>query len=291
MMDSGVIPSHLLWTSDGHGKKLIMQFCGHAWSQVYERDYFAFLCKHEKTRKENYMMSPQRSYREELVLWMKEVCRIYDLSLLTLHLAAYILDSFMDYHDIPPFRLRFMASVSLALAAKFEEDGAKIPSYAKIYSVNNPSNPPLPPNCVIFDVEWKVFKFMDCNLHIPTVVHFAYYFVVVGLLETDFAQRADLTERELRMALRDELQQSLDDMLQDLWSLKLPPSWMVSASLIYARRHLNILPDWPYKFQELTQLNLETLRPALNLLHKYYSSRRVRGLRNISPSDSGYLSG
>jgi len=54
---------------------------------------------------------------------------------------------------------------------------------------------------------------MNCNLHIPTAAHFTYYFLVKGLLETDFIQRSDLSELALRMEFRDVLQKFLDDML------------------------------------------------------------------------------
>jgi len=58
--------------------------------------------------------------------------------------------------------------------------------------------------------------------------------------------------------------------LKDLWSLKLPPSWMASASLMYARQYLGLVPKWPEEIAELTELTVEKIQPALTLVHKYY---------------------
>lgn len=44
---------------------------------------------------------------------------------------------------------------------------------------------------------------------------------------------------------------------------------MASASVIYARRFLGLHPEWPDEIAQMTNLTIDNLGPALNLMKKY----------------------
>ncbi|CAB3361058.1 Hypothetical predicted protein [Cloeon dipterum] len=269
---------------------LMMRHCNFEWTEEYELEFFVSLIAQEKQRKGNYMLSPQKEYRNELVLWMKSVCKEFSFNLLTLHLACYILDSFMDEHEIRPFRLRLVATAALSIAAKFEEKTSDVPTFNEMFIIENPHNMEQAiSKDVIFQIELRVFRYLDWNLHVPTVAHFVYFFLVTGLTEADFNQRPEFTENELRLALRDHLQEMLDHMLLDLWSLKVSPSWMASVCFIKARHHLGLHPVWPLKFEQLTKLSIINLQPAFKIAQRY-DKLLVYQHEESSPNDSGYRS-
>lgn len=159
-----------------------MSHLSHWWYTDYADDIEVTL-----KEKENYMMSyflqsPQIDYRQYLVDLMCTIAESKGLNKTTVHLSVYILDMFMDNHNIYPERLKLVALVCLLLAAKFEELECNVP---KIADFNNVIKNQYPYND-FFSLELMILTFMDWNLTIPTAANFVEHYVGYVVQNSDY---------------------------------------------------------------------------------------------------------
>lgn len=89
------------------------------WAIVdYEEDHLSVLNQRELNRVQISFHSRQIANRAMLVKFIKEIAISKELDQLSIHLAVYILDVFMDMHNIIDSRLKLVALAALLLASK-----------------------------------------------------------------------------------------------------------------------------------------------------------------------------
>lgn len=78
--------------------------------------------------------APQIDCRLHLIDLLHKVCLRRQFTRNTLHLAAYLLDLYMEHHNISTATLNMVGIVTLIIAAKFEETECFVPKYTEINS-------------------------------------------------------------------------------------------------------------------------------------------------------------
>uniref|UniRef100_A0A1A9UJJ1 Cyclin N-terminal domain-containing protein n=1 Tax=Glossina austeni TaxID=7395 RepID=A0A1A9UJJ1_GLOAU len=102
------------------------------WVSDYSEDIFQTLLQTEMKRRLIHFRSQQCHFRPMLLKLMKDACDCYNLCRITLHLAVYLLDCFMDIHTIQVDRLNLIVLACLMIAAKIEEADMDMPRFADL---------------------------------------------------------------------------------------------------------------------------------------------------------------
>lgn len=160
-----------------------MSHLSHWWYTEYADDIEETLRERENQLITYYFQSPQIEYRHYLIELICTIAESRSLSRKTVHLSVYILDSFMDNHNIYPERLKLVALVCLLVASKFEERECKVPKIADLNTVIKNQYP----HNDFYSLELMVLTFMNWNLTVPTTATFIERYVgyVVHCSEVD----------------------------------------------------------------------------------------------------------
>lgn len=155
------------------------------WYSNYAMDIDRELRYKEVRRLKRYpflYQSPEVSHREHLINCIRFIAEGEGLGRTSVHLAVYLLDFYMDNHQIVVERLELVAVVCLILACKMEEKEDKIPKITEINgSIQN-----------TFDLkeyislECMILSFYNWNIILPTTAHFIEYFIAEAISEEDF---------------------------------------------------------------------------------------------------------
>ncbi|XP_046658772.1 cyclin-J isoform X1 [Homalodisca vitripennis] len=239
----------------------------------------------ERQRKQFLFNSPQLQLRSHLVGWLKNISEKLKVSYRTIHLAVYILDTFMDNHSISKDRLGFVALVCLMLAAKFEELDSKIPKISELnkydgyrYSSKD-----------FISVEVMVLKFLDFGLTQPTIAHFAEYYTMVTIMPHDL-KSVKFSFRRLADIACNMVAELLDICLKEVRFLQHPPSKVAAACILVTRKRLSLSPAWTPVLAEVTGYKEDSLNFCTNLLMCKIQQENVRRKQWVNSPDHGYIS-
>nr|CAD7575953.1 unnamed protein product [Timema californicum] len=205
----------------------------------------------------------ESQFRPSLVGWMSTVAERMKLCNTTVHLSIYILDVFMDNHSITTERLILVALVCLLLAAKFEERDVNVP---KIHELNELVQNQYPINDFIL-LEIMTLKFLHWNLVIPTVAHFAEYYVTFSTLPSDLKNAPHFSNySELQCYAYDYVKDYLDESLKDVAMHQYQPSLVAASCIAATRLRLHLNPKWTSSLCEYTSYEFSDLQQCVQTL-------------------------
>ncbi|KAK9884424.1 hypothetical protein WA026_007271 [Henosepilachna vigintioctopunctata] len=226
--------------------------------EEYKDDYNQIIREREKRRFVFFHQSPQFSFRKFLVGYIKKIGIKKKLTHCCLQLATYILDIFMDNHQIDPKRLMMVANASLILATKFEEITTNIPKLEEL-------RPPTEKEAISYyiSLEIMILKFFSWDIMIPTPAHYVHYYMQAMLSEEDSRQE---NLRSLIFDLVQMIQKYLDQILEDVHLMQnYSPSKLAVAVIVASRIELD-LTLWHEGLSNLTHYSKEDIQEPLEAL-------------------------
>uniref|UniRef100_A0A1Q3EW39 Putative cyclin b n=1 Tax=Culex tarsalis TaxID=7177 RepID=A0A1Q3EW39_CULTA len=255
----------------------------------YSEDIIWILQESELCRLTMRYTSPQLRYREVMVNFIRSVGEYEQLRRTTIHLAIYMLDAFMDNHNISDNRLNLVALTCVLLAAKIEENEPNVPSLSKLNELVQNQYP-----IADFSVlEVLLLKFFNWNLIIPTAATFVEFWLLYIVDSSDFAGCLSEVQYHKQRTCAIELAlEFLDITLADIKMSNVRPSLLSAACVASARSCVPVLVAWNDTMAEMTGFlwaEIESLvRELMNwralLITKEMASRKRR------PLDSGFIS-
>ncbi|KAG8170869.1 hypothetical protein JTE90_024207, partial [Oedothorax gibbosus] len=143
----------------------------------YADDIHSHLLSRERARFLYHARGAQTHLRPCMLEFLDQVCSSKTLSPVVLHLAAYLMDVFMDNNVIATEHWRLVAVGCLSVAAKLEENTDLIPrnkDFNKVLSDKYNLKD-------IVDFEVSLLTFFKWNVKFPTVAHFLEYYELYAL--------------------------------------------------------------------------------------------------------------
>ncbi|XP_076253209.1 cyclin J [Rhynchophorus ferrugineus] len=202
--------------------------------------------------------SPQLSYRHGMVQHMRSICVNRKLTHCTLHLAVYLMDSFMDCHHIIPEKTLLLANVCLLIAAKFEENTKDIPKITELnsmvngrYSIKEYKN-----------LEVIILDYFSWYVMFPTVAHYAHYYVQAAISRDDLL-KTDERVRSLIYRLHESIVEYLDQIINNVHYMQDFKPSLLAATVIAASRLECQLSMWTYQLEQLTNYTCSDIVNAL----------------------------
>lgn len=194
-------------------------------------------------------ISPQITFRSILVELIREVGQQQNLRRTTVHLAIYLMDSFMDNHNIAHNRLKLTALSCVLLAAKIEENEPKVPTLERM-------NKLLKPKCPLSDfvvLEVVLLKFFNWHLLIPTTAVFVEYWLLHIVSKGDFGPSVSEDQYfERRSRAAELVLEFLDVTLLDITMTNVRPSLLAAACMAATRAILSVKRTWNNSMIKLT---------------------------------------
>lgn len=253
----------------------------------YTSDILDHLLKKESLKPKIHLQSPQLQFRGALVCDLRMYASRLKLTRSTLHSAVWLLDLFMDAHDLRCDRLTDISLVCLSLAAKVEEKFGRAPSIKAIRSV---SDIPLTAETVR-ELEWTVARHARWRLLMPTPVTFALLLVHSLITPRDLVYVSkpgsveDLQEEALAL-----LNSYLDLTLSDVRLNVVDPSIIGCACVACARSDMG-LERWPDWLATLAKHTCLEVLPIIKLLQRMMQTLKSReGVPDTPDTDQGYYS-
>ncbi|XP_074000040.1 cyclin J isoform X2 [Rhodnius prolixus] len=205
--------------------------------------------------------SPQLKYRTKLLDWLKSVAERLTLSNVTVHLGIFLIDKFMDNHNIVINRLASVALVCLLIAAKFEELDSRIPKLTDL------------PALVGYEmslaefVQLEIFVLNSFNWRIswPTPAHFAEFYSLCAVNAGDRDYNCT-PHHHLSDLITSSLRDFLDVTLSDVTLLEYRSSEVAAACLLAARVEHGLRPLWPEMLETITGYTILQLQPVFNVI-------------------------
>ncbi|XP_042240677.1 cyclin-J-like [Homarus americanus] len=227
--------------------------------------------------------SPQIPMRAGIIEFLCMVSERLKLSVATTHLSVYLLDRFMDAHQIADSQLRLTALAAILLAAKFEEKDMNVPRIPELNAfVNNRYG-----TKIFNSMEAFMLKYFNWNVGTVTVAHFAEFYLMHGITAGDTTEGESLAAPALtRQTLWRTTAHFLDITLQDQVFLQWPSSQVAAACVACGRLFCHLLPTWPVALEGTTGYQLQALSQLMDLLLRLNESEEKSSVCNTP--DSGY---
>lgn len=203
----------------------------------YAEECYTYLVCREKHRVLFRNRSPQIEFRDELVSIIRKLCLKYKLSLRVKYLTIYILDYFMDNHQILKDRLQLILVCSLLIAAKVDENDNRIPKYKELLSAPN-----LYSKNEYLEMESKILQFFDWIFLTPITTNYIEYFCCKCFDEKQF------NAKTVKQIAEKYLEKTIDTKFYKFY-----PS-IIAASIIFCTRdNLGFDSNWPKYVQNITK--------------------------------------
>lgn len=255
----------------------------------YSEDIIWILQESELCRLTMRFTSPQLRYREVMVNFIRSVGEYEKLRRTTIHLAIYMLDAFMDNHNISDNRLNLVALTCILLAAKIEENEPSVPSLSKLNQLVQNQYP-----VADFTVlEVLLLKFFNWNLIIPTAATFVEFWLLYIVQARDFeVSTGELPFYERRSRVVEVALEFLDITLTDIKMTNIRPSMLAAACVACARTCLPVLVVWTEPMAEMTGFAWEEIDSLVRELMNWRASliAKESACRKRPPLDSGFIS-
>uniref|UniRef100_A0A1B0AE07 Cyclin-like domain-containing protein n=1 Tax=Glossina pallidipes TaxID=7398 RepID=A0A1B0AE07_GLOPL len=250
------------------------------WISDYSEDIFETLLQTEMKRRIIHFRSQQCHFRPMLLKLIKDACDCYNLCRITLHLAVYLLDCFMDMHTVQVDRLNLTVLACLMIAAKIEEAEMDMPRFADLNSLVG--------DMYTLDefktIECKILASFNFDLIRPSAATFSEYFSYSFITLSDY-------QRQLQSELLsyktiagptlgnkcpysgyDDMQSTLNKKYFELIDISLDylkfanvkPSIIASAGIAAIRKMHGVLPVWTMHLEGLTTYNYDAISPFVD---------------------------
>ncbi|XP_071091123.1 cyclin-J-like [Haliotis cracherodii] len=246
------------------------------WRNLIAADIYATLKQKEQELPVFHSQGFQLSARTYLVDWLSLVVEQLQLSSLTLHLAVFLLDFYMDSVDTDRYKLYLLAMTCLRVACKFEEHIDKLPRPSVLNSL-------LPKTVGIslgydgyllpdfLDMELSVLRFHNWRISAPTTAHFLPYFLTIAADEGDLHNGVPIVSKTVVLPYLEKHAKYFSEIsLQDHTFRDYPPSLTAAACIAASRICLHLSPTWPKHMMLLTDYYLEELLPCMQLMLRYH---------------------
>lgn len=254
----------------------------------YDEDILWILQESELCRLTMRYTSPQLRYREVMVNFIRSVGEYEHLRRTTIHLAIYMLDAFMDNHNISDNRLNLVALTCILLASKIEENEPNVPSLSKLNELVQNQYP-----IADFTVlEVLLLKFFNWHLIIPTLATFVEYWLLYIIKASDFAGCTNEQQFEERRFRAIELVfEFMDITLTDIKMTNIRPSLLAAACIASARSSLPVLVVWTESMAEITGFSWEEVDRLTRELMNWRACliTKETACRKRPALDSGYI--
>ncbi|XP_071448580.1 cyclin-J [Hetaerina americana] len=260
----------------------------------FSLDVIKTLINKEGRRKKFFYRSPQIRERPLLLSWIQKVSEQLNLQNTTFHLAVYVLDIFMDNHDIAPSKLKLLGIVCLLLAAKFEELDSNIPKISRLKKEMDSDVE----STDFITMELVILKFLKWQLAIPTTAHFieifSGYTVQPSDLECCRANHIDVINEKIMCSMKTFkldasgiIQELMDITVKDTSYIKFRPSVIAASIVCLARSQLMLEPQWTSPLPEITGMDETEFSLCLAWLVRESDAREENSMK----IDQGYYTG
>lgn len=224
-----------------------------------------------------------QNVRDSIIDIMKNYCRNKRYSINTLHLATLYLDIYMDSYILSsiPEHQKFVALVTLLLAAKIEENDENIPSIKELLTIvdlsdelgidmNNKQKYNHDQLTAAYKsymklycrVEFMILESLRFNAIRPTVMTFLSVFKNIAVTECDTkdvlnSQHVFITNvEELKIYVNHILKLLSEIVLYDISFNRFNPSKIAAAMIATTRRLLNLKTTWTLQLEFLTHSSI-----------------------------------
>ncbi|KAG8192049.1 hypothetical protein JTE90_025315 [Oedothorax gibbosus] len=235
------------------------------WNENFAQDIHSHLRQQERKRFLYRGYSPQLHLRKRTVKYIHTICEQLEFCTTALHLAVYLMDIFMDNHTIQSKHLQMASLVCLIVAVKVEEQISLVPRNSDFnlilgnkYKLSE-----------FVEMEVTVLSFFRWDVLIPTAAHFAEYYSLYSLRQTDSHDNKPLSSFKLvKVYVLKYINYFLEVSLQDPAYLNYSPSLVAAACVASSRMSLVITPPWPPVLQTVTCYRYSQLKSCVDLLLK-----------------------
>ncbi|XP_060096645.1 cyclin-J-like protein [Heteronotia binoei] len=206
-----------------------------------------------------------RRYLADLLTILSSRCQLCPTAR---HLAVYLLDLFMDRHDVAVKQLCVISMACLLLASKFEEKEDRVP---KLEQLNNFAymcrlNLTLTKKDLL-KMELLLLESFNWNLCLPTAAHFIDYYLLASVSEADLHSGWPVTSvTKVRAFMEKYAHYFLKVSLQDHIFLSFQPSLVAAACVGASRICLEISPSWTTQLELLTCYSWENLAVCIEMM-------------------------
>ncbi|KAK7574364.1 hypothetical protein V9T40_011555 [Parthenolecanium corni] len=225
----------------------------------YKSDIYQYLKSLERARKPFLNRSPQFQERPILIKWLKKMCEKVKFCRMTLHLAVFLLDFFMDSHVIKTEKLTLIASVCFILAGKLEERDCNVP---RISDMNAMLNSSYSKRDIVY-LERIILKHFKWKLTTPTALHFAEYFMEYAVIPQDVCQNC-FDYNYAYNIIHTAVEELLDLLLEDSSLIEEPPSYIAASCILAVRKSFNLSTTWPIELETITAYSESKLENSAN---------------------------
>lgn len=256
------------------------------WVTEYAEDIHRYLYAKQKCRLTYRNSSPQIAYRPVLVDWLSYTCEKMEFSKTVQHLAMYMLDIFMDNHDILIDYLKLVALCCLIIAVKLEENDNAFPVFSEL-SVFLDSHHRL---TEYVQMEVSILRFFNWNLLVPTVAHFVEYYALHAICSSDYHAGQPLRSvKQAKNYLRGYLDYFLEVCLHEVTILQYEPSLVAAAIILLSRKSLFLTPVWPKSMQAITYYKHKQLLQCSDILQRILDEDNRASAREAEREDSSEI--
>ncbi|GFR26953.1 cyclin-J [Trichonephila clavata] len=235
------------------------------WIGSYAKDIHHHLRLKERSRFIFRGQSPQLHLRKNMIEWMDMVCQKMEFCTTVQHLAVYLLDIFMDNHTIHNDHLHMVIIGCLTAAVKLEERDSLIPK-------NSDFNILLENKYKLIEfvhVEIYVLNFFNWDILYPTAAHFAEYYALYALHQSDSLSDKPLPNYELiKIYIRKYIDYFLEVSIIDPIFNNFYPSVVAASCIASTRICLSITPSWSEQLLNVTCYKYLQLKPCIEILMK-----------------------
>uniref|UniRef100_A0A0A9XZS3 Cyclin-J n=2 Tax=Lygus hesperus TaxID=30085 RepID=A0A0A9XZS3_LYGHE len=231
----------------------------------YSDDIHRFYKSKEEHMPRIKFQSPQAESRADLIDWMRTVAEKYGFSKLTVHLAVFILDQFMDTHSIASQKLGMVGMVCLLIASKCEDEVDRTPRISSMISLLPEEDRDVITALQVVHVEKFILYSLNWRLGWPTTASFAEYYSLFAVVNGDKDSK-NTPHRSLKMAVQSSYDTFLDKTLMCVDLVNAAPSNRAAACLLAARIHNSVSPPWPEYLCTITWYSYERLSSIAHFL-------------------------
>ncbi|XP_026479056.1 cyclin-J-like [Ctenocephalides felis] len=261
-----------------------MSIYQHWWFTDYASDIAEHLYDKEKCRPTFNSQSPQLYLRNVLVSLICEVAEQKGLNTTCVHLAVFILDIFMDNHNIAVERLKLVALVCLLLGAKLEDSEHKVPKMSELNTMISNQYPLKD----YISVEVMIMEFFSFNISMITYSHFMEYFIFLVVSESDFELAKKNSDKyddfkQFKFVAHETVFEIMDLCLKDIGIVHSVPSLIGSAIIYATRRVLNISPVWTTDIRNMTAYMEDEVQPCAEKIIQLREANQKKRRLNSSP--------
>lgn len=248
-------------------------------TKEYGEDFKEVIKQRENNQIPFLHTSPQIAYRPGLVNYLRKICQDRKFSHCCLHLAVYLLDTFMDCHNVGPDKILLLANVCLLLAAKFEENLTNVPKISDLNAWVDYRYP------VKEYKDWEVIvlDYFCWYIMFPTVAHYTHYYMQAVISKEDSIEKCE-SVRSLFYRIHEYIVDYLDQIIDNIHYMQDFKPSQLAAGLIAASRQDCGLFTWTTQLAQLTDYSYTDIQPVLYTVKINRYNQKIEPMLDYSKS-------